>query len=122
MVQKRKSYREPEKNNFEDIISEAVDKALKEFGESTSELIYSYINRDFSIKKEEIPKKFEQFIKAIRCVLGGGSKTFEALILENLFAKLGPNNIEFQTIVATIILTSHEFEQNLETTQIQVTN
>ena len=114
MVQKRKNYREHEKTNFEEIVLEAVEKALKEFGESTSEIIYSMINRDYAIKKEEIPEKFELFVQAIRSLFGSGSKTVEALILENLFAKLGPNSVEFQTIAATMILVSPEFKQNFE--------
>jgi hypothetical protein len=122
MVQKRKKYKNLEKNNFEDNIREAVDIALKEFGENTSEIIYSMLNRDYFIKKEEIPEKFVQFVQAIRSVFGGGSKTIEALILENLFAKLGPDSVEFQTITATMILVSPEFKQNLEPIQIQVTN
>ena len=122
MIQKRKNGRKQSKSNFEEIIFEAVDKALKEFGESASEVIYSHINRDYLIKKEEIPENFEQFIQAIRCLLGNGSKTVEALILENLFAKLGPDNVDFQTIAATMILVSPEFKQNLQPIQIQVTN
>jgi hypothetical protein len=122
MVQKRKNPRNLTKNNFEDNISEAVDKALKEFGENTSEIIYSMINRDYLIKKEEIPEKFVLFVQAIRSIFGGGSKTVEALILENLFAKLGPDSVEFQTVAATMIHVSPEFNQKLEPIQIQVTN
>lgn len=99
--------------NFEAVMLQAVDEALMELGESVREVVYFEVARNFSIKKEEIPQKFYQFILALRSEFGNGSKTIEALILEKLFGKIGSSN-EFQKAAATMILLSSERKHNTE--------
>jgi hypothetical protein len=86
---------------------------LKELGENVSEAIFFQVARNHSIRKEDIPEKFDQFILALRKEFGSGSKTIEALILEKLFGKTGQSD-EFQSAAATMILLSSEFKQNTE--------
>lgn len=102
------------KHDFNSNLLKAVDEALKELGESTAETLYFQLQRNYSIKKEDIPENFDLFILALRSEFGVGSKTIEALILEKLYGTPGSSSSEFQTAVATMILLSHEFKQNME--------
>lgn len=99
--------------SFDKTIIQAVDEALKELGESVSEAVFFQVERKYSIRKEDIPEKFGEFILAIRKEFGSGSKTIEALILEKLFSKTGQKD-EFQSAAATMILLSSEFKQSME--------
>ncbi len=99
--------------NFDAVIFQAVDEALKELGESVREIVYFEVARNCSIKKEEIPQKFNEFILALRTQFGNGSKTIEALILEKLFGKIGSSN-EFQQAAAAMILLSSEHKHQTE--------
>ena len=99
--------------NVEAIILQAVDGALKELGETVSEVVYLELARNWGIKKEEIPQKFSQFIAALRSEFGNGSKTVEALILEKLFSKTGSSD-EFQKAAATMILLSSQVKADME--------
>jgi hypothetical protein len=102
------------KQDFDSLLIWAVNEALAELGESTRETIYFQIERNYSLKKDDIPRNFDRLILALRHEFGVGSKTIEALILEKLFGKMGSSNNEFQTAAATMILLSQEFKQNME--------
>ena len=78
-----------EEKNFEKIFMEAVDEALMVLGESGKHMVFFHLERSYSIKKDEIPKKPEAFITGLRKIFGSGATVLEKLILENLCSKLG---------------------------------
>ncbi|MDI6846971.1 MAG: hypothetical protein QMD23_02425, partial [Candidatus Bathyarchaeia archaeon] len=58
---------------------------LQVFGESVKHVIYFYLERNFQLKKTEIPEKPETFCKAITSLFGeDGAKSIEKSILQKM--------------------------------------
>jgi hypothetical protein len=74
---------------FEKLLLEAVDEGLASIGESSKQAIYFHLEKDFKIKKQEIPRKIEAFILAVEKIFGIGANFLEALILKALYEKTG---------------------------------
>jgi nucleoside-diphosphate-sugar epimerase len=69
---------------FEKSLLDAVDGALACLGESTRLAIYSQLENDFNIKREEIPRKIQEFADAIEKIFGAAAKLFEIQIIKKL--------------------------------------
>ena len=78
-------------NDFERLLIQAVDQALSSLGESSKQAIYFYLDKNFSIEKQEIPKKIEPFKEALEEVFGDGANFLEVLIMKRLYETIGGN-------------------------------
>jgi len=75
---------------FEKLLIKSVDDSLKDtFGEIATEIIYKHLERNHSLKQEEIPKKLEVFIEGLEKFLNSGAIVVEGLVLEKLCLNLG---------------------------------
>jgi hypothetical protein len=75
---------------FEKLLIKSVDDSLKDtFGEVATEIIYKHLERNHSLKQEEIPKKLEVFIEGLGKFLNSGVVVVEGLVLEKLCSNLG---------------------------------
>jgi hypothetical protein len=84
------------KHKFEKLLLVAVDECLSSLGESSRQTIYSYLDRNFRIKKQEIPEKIEAFAGAIESIFGQGASLLEIIIMQKLHAKVG-QQVKWQT-------------------------
>jgi hypothetical protein len=75
--------------DFEKLFLEAVDEGLKVLGESGKQMVFFHLEKSYSVKGDEIPKKPEAFIMGLQKIFGAGSAVVEKLILETLHSKLG---------------------------------
>lgn len=72
-------------SNINERIIQCVDEGLKVFGESVKHVIYFYLERNFQLKKTEIPEKPETFCKAITSLFGeDGANSIEKSILQKM--------------------------------------
>lgn len=78
-------------NDFERLLIKAVDQALSSLGESSKQAIYFYLDKNFSIEKQEIPHKIEPFEEALEEVFGDGASFLEVLIMKRLYETIGGN-------------------------------
>lgn len=83
-------------NKFKKTLLEAVDYGLLVLGETVRQAIYSHIERNYKVKREEVPERLEAFHKALEGVLGAGAKVVERLIAKNLYQRLNLNFIEHE--------------------------
>jgi len=74
--------------NFEELLLEAVDAALSPLGDSSKQAIYFYLETKFTVKKQDIPNKIEQFTNAIEEMFGYGAKILEIEIIKHLHVKI----------------------------------
>ena len=74
---------------FENLLLEAVDEGLSSLGDSPKQVIYSYLEKIFKIKKMDIPSKIDEFADAIEKIFGHGAKHLEVQIMKRLYEKLG---------------------------------
>ena len=78
----RKS-KKPE-NEFGNLVIKTIDECLSSFNKIDKKVIYSVLEKDYEIKKEEIPYKIESFADALEQILGIGAKLVEIGIIERL--------------------------------------
>jgi ribulose kinase len=84
---------EPE--SFERILLRSIDEALLNLGENARGLLYTYLAAALSLKKDQIPKRFEDFAGAIKQIFKLGSKVIDSLIFKILCEK---TNVEYASI------------------------
>lgn len=90
--------------NFKKVLIEAVDNGLLTLGESPRSAIYFHLERNWQLKKEEIPEKVEKFLEGLANIFGPGSRVVEKVIVKDLYTRLGLEfeekmNFEFQDYV-----------------------
>jgi hypothetical protein len=74
----------------EDKISKIIDKVLKQvFGKEATHLIYKYLERNYSLKHDEIAEKIEVFAMGLEGFLNSGAYAIERKILEDIYANYG---------------------------------
>lgn len=75
--------------DFEKLFIEAVDEGLNVLGESGRQMIFFHLEKSYSIKRHEIPKKPEAFATGLEKIFGAGASVLEKLIVKSLYSKLG---------------------------------
>ncbi|NLE04805.1 MAG: hypothetical protein GX638_08395 [Crenarchaeota archaeon] len=86
---------------FETLLLNSIDEALLAIGESGRRSIYFHLENSFSIKKEMIVKKLDQFQIGLEKIFGVGARYIEIIIMKNLHSKIkkplnGENNISLE--------------------------
>jgi ribulose kinase len=84
-----------ESNSFEELLLNSIDESISNLGESCRELLYTYLAAALSLKKEQIPKRFEDFTTAIKDIFKLGSKVIDGLVMKTLCDKL---NVDYALI------------------------
>ncbi len=79
------------KGEFETLLLKTIDDSLKQvFGDNAAQIIYHYLDNNYSIKQEEIPEKLEAFTEGLAHFFGSGARVVENIILTNLNSKIDP--------------------------------
>jgi len=81
----------PHCRDFKKLLLEAIDETLSSLGDSSKRAIYFYLERNFSIEKQDIPNKIEEFTNAIENIFGNGAKILEIQIMKRLYKNVGRN-------------------------------
>ncbi|MEM4703677.1 MAG: hypothetical protein QXJ02_01210 [Candidatus Bathyarchaeia archaeon] len=97
------------KLDFEKMILQAIDEGLSTLGDSSKEAIYFYLDKNFKLKKEQIPNKIEDFEVALKNIFGAGANYLEILIMKQLYEKFNgnlplkkPDKLAFSDYVAAV--------------------
>jgi hypothetical protein len=80
---------EEREKNFDKLFIEAVDEGLDVLGKSGRHMIFFYLEKSYSIRRHEIPKKPEAFAKGLEKIFGAGASALEKLIIRSLCTKFG---------------------------------
>lgn len=110
------------KQEFDEILLEAVDEVLSSLGQSSKQAIYFHLENSFHIKKQEIPDKIDAFASAIEEVFGLGANFLEISIMRQLHRKIG-GSLEWPeykdlTFVEYVAVAKRSFLQKEETEEI----
>jgi len=76
-------------DKFAKVLIEAVDDGLLILGESARKAIYYHLEKEHSLKREEVLENLEVFAKGLEDMFGAGALVIEKSILANLHSKLG---------------------------------
>ena len=80
--------KESVKVNFETAVTEAIDEVFTSLGENVKRVVYIFLENNYCIKKEQIPRKIEGFAAAIESIFGDAAKLVELKIMEKLQSKV----------------------------------
>jgi hypothetical protein len=105
-------------SDFRKLLLQAVDEGLASLGDSSKEAIYFHLDKDFKVKKEQIPSRLDDFTAAIESIFGMGANFLEILIMKQLYEKVGGNmhidesaKLAFTEYVAAARRAFHEKEK-----------
>jgi hypothetical protein len=77
-------------DRYEEMLNKAVDKTLNRvFGSTATNIIYTHLENNYAIKKNEIAKNLESFSHAMQEYLNSGATVVEKEILESFYSGLG---------------------------------
>ena len=79
------------KEQFDKIVIEAIDETLSSLGEPVRNTIYQHLECDFSIQKNKIPQKIEEFSEILHRIFGLGASRLEIKFMENLYSRIKTN-------------------------------
>ncbi|MEM1985975.1 MAG: hypothetical protein QXQ24_04490 [Nitrososphaeria archaeon] len=71
-------------DRVERMILEAIDESLSILGDKGKEAVYYFLEREYCVNKEDIPKNLKTFLECLRLVFGVGANIIEKYILNNL--------------------------------------
>ncbi len=82
-------------HGFRKILLEAVDEGLSLLGDLPKQALYAHLERAFSLKRQDLPYRIEEFAKAIEEIFGQGAKLLEIEIMKELYKRVGHNSVFF---------------------------
>ncbi|MCX8183539.1 MAG: hypothetical protein N3F08_03885 [Crenarchaeota archaeon] len=72
-----------------DRVLTCVNKGLSRLGETVKHVVYWYIENEYGLKREEIPKKPEEFLKGLEKMYEPGARVIELNILKEFSDEFG---------------------------------
>jgi len=75
--------------DFGKILLEAIDEGLEVLGEGGKYMVFFYLERKHSIRKHDIPRNPEAFVKGLEEIFGVGTDVLERIILKRICSKMG---------------------------------
>jgi hypothetical protein len=76
-----------QKQKSQDKVSEIVDRVLTQiFGKEAALLIFTYLEHNYLIKKNEISEKIDLFAEGLEKFLNSGARVIEKRILEDIYS------------------------------------
>ena len=63
---------------------ESIDAALSALGTSTRDSVLIYLRKRYSISLEDSPQRIDDFLQALRALLGYGARVIEKLVIARL--------------------------------------
>ena len=76
-------------SDFGKLLAQAVDEGLSAFGESARQAVYAGLENAFGIRKDDIPRKVDEFSDALAKIFGDSARLLEIQIMKNLYRKVG---------------------------------
>jgi hypothetical protein len=74
----------------EDTILKIIDNVLNQvFGEEATHYIYKYLERNYSLRRDEFSEKIELFAKGLEDCLSTGAHPVENKILDDIYSRYG---------------------------------
>lgn len=91
------------KMNFIDALRESVDEALSILGTESKQVVYDYLENNYSLHRASIPHRIDEFSKAIELLFGTAAIIIQTQIMKSLFKRINepinmvgkPNELDF---------------------------
>ena len=102
---------------FDKLLLEAIDEALASLGEAVKNSIYSHLQNDFKIKRDEIPNRICEFSDILHKIFGLGAGRLEVKCMKNICEKVKVKIAwpEYEWPMSKWILTDITFQEYVGT-------
>ena len=80
-------------------VVEVVDNVLLSLGYHVREVIYWYMQNNFSLRREDIPRKPEKFIKVLESIYGQGAAVLEEMLVRAINKEFDLDAVTFPEAV-----------------------
>jgi hypothetical protein len=78
------------KDRFNKLLLKVINEEMEQiFGEVATLIIYNHLEKNYSLKREEIPEKLEIFIRGFEEFLSSGAQVVEKIILKKVYSSFG---------------------------------
>jgi len=77
-------------SNFNQIMLEVIDQTFSKLGQTVKQTLYSCLETNYKLNKEDIPKRTKEFVKAIEIIFGKSALILEIDLMKNMRKKV-PN-------------------------------
>lgn len=99
-------------STLDSLVSDCIDQVLSDLvGAKAKEAFYDYMERNYAVAREDIPRNFEKFYTLTEEVCGKGSRTIARCIMKRLWQRLG---------WAFVDMPDFKFSDFLETTRARI--
>jgi ribosomal protein L5 len=79
-----------QQNTKDDKVAKIIDRVLNQiFGKEATSLIYKHLERNYSIKRNEVGEKLELFAEGLENFLKSGAYVIERKILDDIWSSYG---------------------------------
>jgi hypothetical protein len=76
---------------FATILLDSIDEALSSLGQNVKVSVYFHLENKFSVPRQDIPDRIEDFSNALEQIFGQASRQLEILIIKHLHQKINLN-------------------------------
>jgi len=78
------------RGRFDELVSECVDEALTDLlGGKAKQTVFTRLEKQYSIAKEQIPRRLDDFSPALERMFGKSGQTIGKIFARTLYSRLG---------------------------------
>ena len=74
--------------SFQELLIEAMDQTFSKLGEPIKQMLYSFLETDHKLSKEDIPNRIEDFVGALKQIFGTSALLIEIDIMKSMQQKV----------------------------------
>lgn len=74
--------------SFQEFLIEAMDQTFSKLGEPIKQMLYSFLETDHKLSKEDIPNRIEDFVSALKQIFGTSALLIEIDIMKSMQQKV----------------------------------
>ncbi|MGI0078840.1 MAG: hypothetical protein ACRECH_04380 [Nitrososphaerales archaeon] len=89
-----------------------IDAGLKVFGDSVPQVVYWRLEQTSHLRKEEIPKKLEEFVSGLRSMFGAGLPSISRSIVRELRNRIGVSDLDEADLSAALVRARSELQRS----------
>ena len=88
-----------------------IEKALDRYGSSVKTVLFFQLQKEYGLRREEIPSKLQTFVNGLEMFFGAGSHRVEDSIREELKQFTGIQNLESMNLVSALREVNHYLQR-----------
>ena len=92
---------------------QSIEKALDNFGTTVKTVVFYQLEKEYGIKKDQIPNHIDLFAKIIDAFFGVGSKKIRDSILHELRISTGIVELDKYDLVSAVKEFRHEIQRSI---------